>query len=111
MASGWILWVWLECIGVVSDCCCKEVYRYPHKLLLFPTPLVLALFWQHHPYFFAHFKNVFSFLLCSKRSAMLIVVQNCISFCPCAGIMRTVSNDNHIIMTNDYINTIILANY
>ena len=19
-------WVWLECIGVVSGCCCKEVY-------------------------------------------------------------------------------------
>ena len=26
MASGWNLWVWLECIGVVSECCCKEVY-------------------------------------------------------------------------------------
>ena len=46
MASGWNLWVWLECIGVVSGWCCKEVYRYPNnnKLLLFPTPLVLALF-------------------------------------------------------------------
>ena len=21
MASGWNLWVWLECIGVVSGCC------------------------------------------------------------------------------------------
>ena len=20
------MWVWLECIGVVSGCCCKEVY-------------------------------------------------------------------------------------
>ena len=30
MASGWNLWVWLECIGVVSWCC-KEVYRYPHN--------------------------------------------------------------------------------
>ena len=20
----------LECIGVVSGCCCKEVYRFPH---------------------------------------------------------------------------------
>ena len=27
MASGCNLWVWLECIGVVSGCCCKEVYR------------------------------------------------------------------------------------
>ena len=46
MASGWNLWVWLSCIGVVSGCCCKEVYRCLHnkKLLLFPTPLVLALF-------------------------------------------------------------------
>ena len=37
---------WLPCIGVVSVCCCKEVYRYPHNntLLIFPTPLVLALF-------------------------------------------------------------------
>ena len=26
MASGWNLWVWLQCIGVVSGCCCKEVY-------------------------------------------------------------------------------------
>ena len=30
VASGWNLWVWLECIGVVSGCCCKEIYRYPH---------------------------------------------------------------------------------
>ena len=32
MASGWNLWVWLECIGVVSGCCCKEVYRFPHNI-------------------------------------------------------------------------------
>ena len=31
MASGWNLWVWLECIGVVSGHCCKEVYRYPYN--------------------------------------------------------------------------------
>ena len=30
MASGWNLWVWLQCIGVVSGCCCKEIYRFPH---------------------------------------------------------------------------------
>ena len=29
MASVWNLWVWLESIGVVSGCCCKEVY--PHN--------------------------------------------------------------------------------
>ena len=36
MASGWNLWVWLPCIGVVSGCCCKEVYRYPHIVINFP---------------------------------------------------------------------------
>ena len=30
MASRWNLWVWLECIGVVSMCC-KEVYIFPHN--------------------------------------------------------------------------------
>ena len=54
--------MWLECIGVVSVCCCKEVYGYPHNNYYFSTPLVLALFWQHHRYFFVHFKNVFSFV-------------------------------------------------
>ena len=23
--------MWLECIGVVSGCCCKAVYRFPHN--------------------------------------------------------------------------------
>ena len=56
MASGWNLWVWLECIGVVSGCYCKEVYRYPHNNYYFPTPLVLGLFFcKQHPYFFVHF--------------------------------------------------------
>ena len=31
MASGWNLWVSLQCIGVASRCCYKEVYRYPHN--------------------------------------------------------------------------------
>ena len=29
VASGWNLW--LQCIGVPSRCCYKEVYRYPHN--------------------------------------------------------------------------------
>ena len=46
MASGWNLWVWLPCIGVVSGCCCiKEVYIDILTIIInFPTPLVLALF-------------------------------------------------------------------
>ena len=26
MASEWNVWVWFECIGVASGCCCKEVH-------------------------------------------------------------------------------------
>ena len=46
VTSGRNLWVWLECIGVVSGCYCKVVCRYPHNNFYFSlyTPLVLALF-------------------------------------------------------------------
>ena len=49
VASGWNLWVWLECIGVVSGGCCKEVYRCPHNITYPPTPHVLALFCSSIP--------------------------------------------------------------
>ena len=46
-------------IGVVNVCC-KEVRIYlDFLILLIPTPFVLALFLQQHPYFFVHFLNVF----------------------------------------------------
>ena len=43
MASGWNLWVWLQCIGVASGCCCKEVYRYPHNYY-FPYSTCISSF-------------------------------------------------------------------
>ena len=55
MASGWKLWVWLPCIGVVSRCCCKEVYRN------FPYSTCISSFLAADPYF-VHFKIVFSVL-------------------------------------------------
>ena len=63
MASGWNLWVWLPCIGVVSGCCIKEVYRINIDILTiiinFPySTCISSFFWQQHPYF-VHFKNVF----------------------------------------------------
>ena len=64
-------------MGVVSECCCKEVYyRYPHNnYLLSPTPLVLALFWAASSLFLCSFLNVFSFLfmlfLCN------VIIKNC----------------------------------
>ena len=55
--------VWLECIDVVSVCCCKEVNRFPH-IILISNPLVLVLFLQHHPYFLFIF-IVFFVLVCN----------------------------------------------
>ena len=34
--------MWLESIGVVSGCCCKEVYRYPHNNYYFSLALFLS---------------------------------------------------------------------
>ena len=57
------MWLVGECIGVVSGCCCKEVYRYPHNNYYFSLLHLYYLFFgQQHPYFFVHLKNVFSFL-------------------------------------------------
>ena len=50
--SGWNLWVWL--LGVVV-----RRYRFPHTVLLIPTPL----FFYTASLIFVHFLNVFSFLL------------------------------------------------
>ena len=81
MASGWNLWVWLECITVVSGCCFKVVYRYPHNYYFSLLYLLLGLFWQQHPYFVVHLKKcyfvlvVISFLfmgfLCN------VIIKNC----------------------------------
>ena len=60
MASGWDLWVWLECIGVVSECCCKEVYRFPHNIT-YPYSTCISSFLQQHPYFYVHLKIYISF--------------------------------------------------
>ena len=43
MASGWNLWVWLKCIGVVSECFCKEVYRFPH-IISYPYSTCITSF-------------------------------------------------------------------
>ena len=47
MASGWNIWVWLQCIGVVSGCCFKEVYRYNYILTIiinFPYSTCISYF-------------------------------------------------------------------
>ena len=51
MASGWNLWVWLECIGVVII------------IITFPSPLVLALFLPAASLFLCSFLKCFFVLV------------------------------------------------
>ena len=72
MASGWNLWVWLQCIGVVSGCYCKEVYRFtiiinfPYSTCIssfvsssIPTSLFILkmFFWSCLCYFFTKYSK------------------------------------------------------
>ena len=61
MAGGCNLWVWLKCIGVVSGCCCKGVYRYHHNYL-FSLPTCISSFLAAASLFLRSFLNVFSFM-------------------------------------------------
>ena len=65
MASGWKLWVWLECIGAVSGCCCREVpvYRYPHNNYYF-SQLHCSFFGSSIPISLFIFKMFFLSCLC-----------------------------------------------
>ena len=83
VANEWNLWVWLECIGVVSGCCCMQVYRYPHNIIITYisyTPLVLALFLTAASLLLCSFLNVYvlayvNFVQYSKRSSKNIRVR------------------------------------
>ena len=49
MASRWNLWIWLPCIGMVSGCCCKEVYNYIDILTIiinFPYSTCISSFFS-----------------------------------------------------------------
>ena len=64
-------------MGVVSECCCKEVYyRYPHNNYYFPLlHLCISSFLAASSLFLCSFLNVFLFLfmlfLCN------VVIKNC----------------------------------
>ena len=47
-------------IGVVSGVVVRRYIDILTIIIHFPTLLVLALFWQQHPYFFVHIKKFFS---------------------------------------------------
>ena len=42
-------WVWVESMGMASECGCKEVYRFPH--ITYPYSSCIRSFLQQHPYF------------------------------------------------------------
>ena len=67
MASGWNLWVWLECIGVASGCYCKEVYRFPHNIT-YPSSTCFTSFFAAAS-LLCSFLKCFSFLniYCAQR--------------------------------------------
>ena len=63
MASGWNLWVVLECIGMVSGCCCKEVHRYPHNNYYFPYSTCISSFFGSSIPTFCSFRKKFFVLV------------------------------------------------
>ena len=62
MASGWNLWCWLECIGLVW-LVGVVVRRYIDILIInitFPySTCINSFICQQHPYFFVHFSMFF----------------------------------------------------
>ena len=53
--------VWLECIGVISGCCCKEVYRFPH--ITYPYSTCISSFVAAASLLLCSFFKCFSFLV------------------------------------------------
>ena len=76
MAIRWNPWVWLECIGIVSGCCCKEVYRFPQNIT-FPYSTCISSF-------FAAASLLPLFInpprACAER---VTVVVSCVCVCVC----------------------------
>ena len=63
VASGWNLWVWLECIGVVSGWWCKEVYRFPHNIT-YPHSTCISSFFASTFLLLCSFFKCFFVLVC-----------------------------------------------
>ena len=57
---GGIPWVWLQCIGVASGCCCKEVYIDILTIIInFPYSTCISSFWAAANLLLCSFLNVF----------------------------------------------------
>ena len=64
MASGWNLWVWLECIGVVSGCCCIRRCIDIHIIIItFPYSTCIGFFFAAASLFLCSFLKCFFVLV------------------------------------------------
>ena len=65
MASGWNLWVWLQCIGVASGCCCKGYIDILTIINNFPySTCISSFFGSSIPTSLFIFKMYFRSCLC-----------------------------------------------
>ena len=69
MASGWNLWVWLQCIGVVSGCCVRRYIDILTIIINFPYSICISSFLA------AASLLLFSFLKCFFVLVYVIFVQ------------------------------------
>ena len=54
-------WMWVEFVGVVIECGCKEVYRFPH--ITYPYSSCICSFLQQHPYFLLNvFRSCYNYI-------------------------------------------------
>ena len=72
MASGWNIWMWLECKGVISEWCCKEVYRFLHNTYFYST--CIRSFLAAASLLLCSFLNVF-FILYNIKSIYFVFHQ------------------------------------
>ena len=66
MASGWNLWVWLQYIGVLSGCCCKEYIDILTIIINFPYSTCISTF-----------LSAASLLVCSCFKCFFVLVLIC----------------------------------
>ena len=52
--------VWVESMGVVSGCGCKEVYRFPNNT--YPYSSCICSFFAAASLLFVHLKNIFIYI-------------------------------------------------
>ena len=75
--------MWLDCIGVVSGCCCKEVYIYINILIIITYPYYIyisSLFGSSIPTSLFSFKTLLNYRVADTEwSAVLGAVRSSLS--------------------------------